>query len=315
MLVVFALLPWPGPSGTAAAGPALAACCQAVGGGACPDTLKVTGSASSQVVSPQGTLVTGLWTLQCDAGASWMAADSQTTANPFPPSTVLTPLMPAAGACFDASCRLPEGTCVRFDGKRLFLASCAGGAPATDLQLQNPPRVPRGAVVVGGRVLGSSPVPGGAGVAAARPVPSPANASTGPVDASLPPQPPEPCKFSAALREPSNEQVDAGNDAIVGGDFATALDRYRAAITINKCNAFAWAALGDALLQSGNPTPARGALEVATRLMPTNHHAWATLGQAAERAGDRAGAATAFRKALEARPGYAPAAEGLARVQ
>ena len=42
MLAVLALF-----AGPAEAGPGLAACCQAVGGGACPDTLKITGSATA----------------------------------------------------------------------------------------------------------------------------------------------------------------------------------------------------------------------------------------------------------------------------
>lgn len=297
----------------ALAGPGLASCCQATNAGACPDTMVVVGPETRQVVSPQGTVVTGLWTFRCEAGATWDPSASQTTTRPYPPATVLTPMMPAAAACFDASCRLPADTCVRYDGKRVYAASCVDGSDATEAMLRSPPRAPRGAVVLGGRIVGggSPPAPQ---VASAAPIPTPAPAVQR-VDASVPPAPPDPCIPSAALRAPSNEQVDSGNEAIVQGDFATALDRYRAAITINKCNAFAWAALGDALLQSGHPTEAKQALGFATKLMDSNHHAWTLLGQALERTGESATAAAAYRRALELKPGHPPANEGLARVQ
>ncbi|MEQ1502580.1 MAG: tetratricopeptide repeat protein, partial [Myxococcota bacterium] len=131
----------------------------------------------------------------------------------------------------------------------------------------------------------------------------------------VPPAPPIPCAVPGGLRDPSNAQVDAGNDEMVAGRLAVALDRYRAAITLNQCNATAWTALGDGLLQTGNAAAARAALEAATRLSPTHFHAWTSLGAALERTGDRSGAAAAYQRALQGQPGYPPATAGLARVR
>jgi Flp pilus assembly protein TadD len=134
------------------------------------------------------------------------------------------------------------------------------------------------------------------------------------VSAVVPPPPPDPCVPNPALRDPSNAQVDAGNTAEVAGDLGQALDRYRAAISINQCNAFAWTALGDGLLKVGNAESARAALVTATRLMPTHFHAWTSLGEADEKLGDFDGARRAYRQALAARPGHPPAVAGLSRV-
>jgi tetratricopeptide (TPR) repeat protein len=109
-------------------------------------------------------------------------------------------------------------------------------------------------------------------------------------------------------------QVDEGNDAAIQGDFDTALNKYRAAITINVCNAFAWADMGEVFLSISDPTRARTALTAASRLMPTHYQAWTNLGRAEEQLGRRAEAASAFSRALQANPGYAPADEGLQRT-
>ena len=313
---------WVALLASAWASDALEACCQASNATLCPDTLAAIGPGSSQVVGPTGATVTGVWTLKCDAGPKFEADGQITVARPFPPGTIVSPIVPAAVSCFDASCRLPQGMCLEYDGKRVKAVVCADGSDAPDALWRSAPRAPRGAVVIGGRVVGTDTPPVAATVRTPSPAPvatpTPPAPATGPVagvDPSLPPAPPDPCIPAGALRQPSNDQVDQGNESIVAGDVAEAANRYRAAITINKCNAFAWTALGDALLQSGYQSQARTALEHATRLMPSNFHAWTSLGKAREKAGDRAGAQVAYQKALEAQPGHAPAAQGLARVQ
>lgn len=288
--------------------PGLSACCAAVGEGVCPDRLEAVGATSAQTPSPTGAQVVGVWTLQCATGASWDPAARRSLRSMVPAGTVVSPVPPEAVGCFDAACRLPEGLCVRWTGERVQVVQCADGAAPSDFQWTAPGRSPRRAAVISGRLVGTGPTPAPAPVAPARPVA--AN-----VDTSVPPLPPEPCIPSSALREPSNQQVDAGNEAIVAGDLGTAIDRYRAAITINKCNAFAWVALGDALLQVGSPRTALPALQAATRLMPTHFHAWTRLGEAAEQNGDRVAAAAAYTRALEVKPDHAPAAQGLQRVR
>ncbi len=306
---------------------ALQACCSATNATLCPDTLAAIGPGASQVVGPDGATVTGVWTLRCDAGPLFQADGRITVARPFPPGTVVSPIVPDAVACWDASCRLPEGMCLEYDGKRVKAVVCADGSDAPDALWRATPRAPRGAVVIGGRVVGTETPPVSATVRTNAPAPvvaptaGPGRPTAAPgrpmpgVDPNVPPAPPDPCIPASALRQPSNDQVDKGNESIVGGDFAEAVNRYRAAITINKCNAFAWTALGDALLQSGYQPQARTALEHATRLMPSNFHAWTSLGRSREQTGDRSAAAAAYRQALDARPDHAPAAEGLARVQ
>ncbi|MCA9493086.1 MAG: hypothetical protein KC621_24315 [Myxococcales bacterium] len=290
----------------------LDACCAAVGAGACPSSLTVVGPATQQTTSPNGTTLRGLYVVTCDVGPVWMSEAIQTTVAPYPSGTVLTPMLTNAAACFDASCRLPEGSCLQSEGSRIFVSDCQMSGPMSDQAWSRPARPDKAAVVVNGRVLGSAlsgevtPVP--APQVMNRPV-------AGAIDATVPEMPPDPCIPSAGLRDVSNAQVDAGNEAVIAGDWGTAADRYRAAITINKCNAFAWTALGEALLASNNPVAARQALEAATRLMPANFHAWTVLGQASEKAGDRTAAVSAYQHALEQRPGHRPAADGLQRVQ
>jgi cytochrome c-type biogenesis protein CcmH/NrfG len=92
------------------------------------------------------------------------------------------------------------------------------------------------------------------------------------------------------------------------------MDKYRAAIAINPCNAFAWADLGDALLSSEDPRSAVSALDAATRLMPTHHQAWTNLGRARERTGDLAAAHAAYTRALDLKPDSPYAAEGKTRT-
>jgi hypothetical protein len=280
--------------------PALDACCQAAGLTECPETVFALGEESVQISSPTGTSVSGAWALSCTSGPVWDEAFHGTSTQSATTGTLLGGLSPEAAACFDASCRLPEGTCVRPSGQTVMLSRCTGTPIMNDAAFTAPLRDARGAVVIGNRVVGSAV--------------EPASASAAP-DPTVPPAPPMPCTAATSLRLAANEQIDAGNEAMVHEDLTTALDRYRAALTMDRCNAQAWAALGDALLSAGYPTEARTALDLATRLMPTHAHAWTRLGEASEAEGDRQAARTAYQKALVQSPGYAPAEQGLHRVQ
>jgi hypothetical protein len=293
-----------------AADPSLTSCCAATGATACPDVLTAVGPVSSQAAGPQGqgTTITGLWTLTCSSGAAWDGAAAATVSKSYPSGTVLTPLLPSAAACFETTCTLPTGACVHSDGKRTWVAGC-DGKDLSDAAWRAAPRPGHPAVVVAGRVLGATIQPGG-GAAAVVPAPAPAVA----LDAKVPAAPPDRCNTAPALREPSNQQVDAGNEAVVKGNAAEAADRYRAAISINQCNAFAWTALGEVFANAARPAEASSALTAATRLMPTNFHAWTVLAKVREQQGDVPGAVQAYQRALAARPGHAPAVEGLARL-
>jgi tetratricopeptide (TPR) repeat protein len=193
---------------------------------------------------------------------------------------------------------------------RIGIVACNDNGPPTDGMWRNPPKAPAGPVFVGGRMLGSAVQASGSSTAPTVGAQAPGRN----VDRTVPAPPPEPCIPNPALREASNGQVEAGNAAIVSSQLGEALDRYRAALSMNQCNAYAWTALGDALLQTGDSERARAALVVATRLMPAHFHAWTSLGQAEERLGDRTAARRAYQQALAAKPGYAPAAAGLSRI-
>jgi len=280
--------------------PALDACCLAAGLSECPETVFALGEESVQISSPTGTSVSGAWALSCTTGPVWDDAFHGTSSQYATTGTLLGGLSAEAAACFDASCRLPEGTCMKSSGTTVALGRCTGSQPATDAAFTAPLRDARGAVVIGNRVVGSGEA---THTTAAAP------------DPTVPPAPPMPCRAATSLRLAANDQIDAGNEAVIAKDFETALDHYRAALTMDRCNAPAWAALGDALLSAGYPTEARTALDLATQLMPTHAHAWTRLGEASEAEGDRQAAVTAYTKALDESPGYAPAEQGLHRVQ
>jgi hypothetical protein len=296
--------------GAWAADTPLATCCSAVGATTCPDTITAVGPASTQTPGPEGTAITGLWTLSCAAGASWDGLAGTTVSKTYPTGTVLTPMLPGAAACFEVTCSLPTGACVHGDGKRTWIAGC-DGRDLPDAGWRTPPRPGHPAVVMQGRVLGATIQPGQPAGAAPAPVPA---APVAAVDPKLPALPPDRCNTSPTLREPSNQQVDAGNEAVVQGNLAEAADRYRAAISINPCNAFAWAALGEVVFNGGKPSEAAVALSTATRLMPTHFHAWTVLGKVRESLADVPGAVQAYQRALAAKPNHPPAAEALARL-
>ncbi len=295
-MTIIALLPL-----AFAEAPALDACCQAAGAPDCPETIFAVGGESTQISSPTGTSISGAWALSCGAGPAWDAGFRGTSSQSATTGTVLGALPGEAAACFDAACRLPEGTCLRPAGGTVQLVRCDSRSAPGDQVFTGTLRPARGAVVVGSRVLGTTEAPAAPVKAAA-------------VDATLPPAPAIPCQPSS-LRVASNGQVDAGNEALVSGSLAKALDHYRAALTMDRCNAVAWTALGDGLISAGHPHEARAALDLATQLMPTHAHAWTRLGDASELDGDRRAAVSAYQEALAHSPGYAPAAQGLDRLR
>ena len=309
--MLWAVAAWGGSAG-------LFACCRDVGSQTCPAELQVVGPGSSYESNPSGgpTTVDGVWRLSCDSGATFDKAGTFSSAAFPSQSFVVTAVDPNALACFAASCSLPPHICVATVGERARAVDCTTQQNGDALAWATPSAPAKSAAVVAGRVLAVTSVQGlpasaGPVVVAASDAPS---GSAG-LDLTVPVTPPDPCHPNAALRPAADSQVDAGNLSEMKSDYATALGKYRAAITIDACDPFAWAALGQTFLELEDPKRAQSALIVATRLMPAHYQAWTNLGQADERLGRPSEAADAYAKALAAHPGFVAADQGLARTR
>lgn len=321
-----------------------ATCCNEAGAFSCPDRVEVVGPES--VVTPTG--VTGLWVLTCSDGASYFPY-AHREASGARTGDVVTHLDRAAAACFDAACPLPTDVCLDLSPTgQLRAVRCDDGGAADEDALASMP-MPRQAVVASsGRVVrvermsvadarvqadartsAREAVATEAVMAVQRPVPSqppapvrptPAEAFDDgtppgpPIDWSIPALPPDPCVPARERVDASNDQVELGDDAMVGGRMDEAMAHYRAAVQVNACNGYAWDNMGAALLDAGYASRARDALQTAVRLSPRNVRAWVDLAHAFEMLGSKGDAIDAYHEALEVRPGYLPAEEGLRQV-
>ena len=101
----------------------------------------------------------------------------------------------------------------------------------------------------------------------------------------------------------------------MGVQHQEAADRYKAALTLDPCNAFAWHAMGQLAITGGHLDTAIQALRVATRLVPGHYGAFTSLGEAYERNSRNELASEAYHMALSIHPQHQPALEGLARIQ
>jgi hypothetical protein len=287
----------------------LSACCAAARSASCPAEWTVTGPDTRFSASPNPdggaplAVASGLWRVTCNSGARFSPA--ATASFPFQPSsgTSITAVDAAGAACFDAACALPPDLCATFDGTVGRIAPCNGvDRPEAWTQA---PEVDSVAAVLDGRV-----------VRVTLDAPSTSPQPPPDIDATVPPTPePAACRAPAAARGASSEQVDAGDAALLAGNAREAMSRYRAAITLNACNPFAWVGLGLGLLDVRAPRAAANALRTATSLQPNHYAAWTDLGRAEEASGRRAEAADAYRRALLVKPDYTPAIEGAARTR
>jgi hypothetical protein len=134
------------------------------------------------------------------------------------------------------------------------------------------------------------------------------------LDIPEPPLSPE-CGTAEVLRTESRRRVDAGNEAMVRGDLQASIDEYRAALTLDPCNPYAWADLGALALRLEHPAEAALALSQAVELQPRHYTAYTNLGLAYELLAQPGLARDAFRVALGLRPHHQPALQGLARVE
>lgn len=153
--------------------------------------------------------------------------------------------------------------------------------------------------------------------AAPRPAASPA-AKQGAIDqliAALPKDPPTTCKAPAeALRSQARLQVMAGDDLRLERDDNSAVQKYRAALAMDACNAYAWLGLAESAIGLQRPDLSVRALKNTTTLMPRHYGAWTELGQAYEALGQRALAIDAYRTALTIQANHPAAVAGLQRL-
>ncbi len=171
----------------------------------------------------------------------------------------------------------------------------------------------------------SAPVPAATPAPTVAPPPSvpvAAASTTGaPLDAfatfatSLPKDPPETCTPPAeALRGEARKRVDAGDEKRIRKDAAGALQEYRAALTMDACNAYGWLGIGEIASAAARPDLAVRALRNTTRILPGHYGAWTMLGKAYEGLHQAKLAAEAYSKALELRPGLPEALDGWRRT-
>lgn len=133
--------------------------------------------------------------------------------------------------------------------------------------------------------------------------------------ASLPADPPATCKPPGELlRAEARKRVDSGDEKRVVNDAPGALQEYRAALSMDICNAYAWLGIGDVATTNARPDLAVRALSNATRILPGHYGAWTQLGSAYEALKQVKLAAEAYTKALELRPGLPEALEGWRRT-
>ncbi len=132
----------------------------------------------------------------------------------------------------------------------------------------------------------------------------------------LPPDPPDPCADAMdAVRGESRKRVGSGDDFRIAGKPAEALRDYRAALTMDKCNGYAWMSIAQIATDQGRTDLSVRALRNTTRLLPAHPGGWMMLGKAYESIGQRTLAADAYRKATELAPGNAEAVEGYMRTR
>jgi tetratricopeptide (TPR) repeat protein len=93
-------------------------------------------------------------------------------------------------------------------------------------------------------------------------------------------------------------------EAAAGGDSASAIASYRAAIEIDPGHPEIHAGLALALMESGDPASARTAAEQAVAIAPENSHAHYAYGRILRLSGDKSAALAAFDRAIALDPEF-----------
>ena len=131
----------------------------------------------------------------------------------------------------------------------------------------------------------------------------------------LPKDPPPECQAPMeALRGEARKQVMAGDDLRMARDAAGAIQKYRAALSMDSCSGYAWLGLGESAVALDRPDIAIRALHNATTIMPQHYGAWTELGEAYEAINQVDLAVAAYRKAVAIKPGLTVPLAGLQRL-
>lgn len=316
-------------------------CCKDRGLVSCPTKIRVFGDGSLATREGQAWRVIGVWWLDCAEGASFEEGRTVVLDHaPAPGEIIRLASPPATVSCFRDHCALPAGSCVREGaGQTFFIERCNDGRPLTASELRvkgHDPDPPVQQVRIGNRTILATPVGGPTDGGASgdpqvavvirdtqamsptitTPAPAPAPPEdVGDVTIDLPGPPGGDCTTSDALQAESRRHVDLGDEARVAGRYQEAADEYRAALSMDRCDAFAWASLGEIALKARRSDDAVRALRVATRLQPGHYGAWTALGLAYEAQGRNALAVEAFESALDIQADHEPAREGLWRAR
>lgn len=287
------------------AGPALAdadaciACCKAAGLAGCPTRVRVFGDGSIAAQEMGGWRVKGIWWLGCDEIARFDDGATVVLDHVPAPGEILLAGNPADTArCFAQSCSLPASGCLEVRDSAFRLMRCTDGRPLSQAEMRVAGNAPTQT-----RVVNREQNPGTT-------PPPPASAQL-----DLPAPPGTPCHTASALQSEALRRIELGDQAAVAGHTQRAADEYRAALTMDRCSARAWAAIGRLALRVRRPDLAATALASATQLAPRQPEALTDLGLAYELLGQLEQAEVAYTRALTVSPGHPSAAEGLIRVQ
>lgn len=329
----------------------LAACCRAGGAASCPTKLQVRTEKSALDSIGLGWDVAGVWSMSC-SGVGKFDANAELESSHEPGfGEVLTPdFSPLAAHCFAQACALPNDVCISAAGNEgaFALVGCGDALPVNEKALGSAPGTApgKGAKIV---VLDGKPLVATAQVvdapvrappaesqwsdlaATAAPtswtisappsaVPTPSApgpvAAPSPVALSLPNDPPDPCTPAPdAVRAEARKRVGTGDDYRIVGKSDLALGDYKAALTMDKCNGYAWMSLAQMANDQQRTDLAIRALRNTTRLLPSHPGAFLMLGKALESFGQQRSAAEAYKRATELAPSNAEAIEGYMRTR
>ncbi len=123
--------------------------------------------------------------------------------------------------------------------------------------------------------------------------------------------------FSRAIELDPNNAIAYFNRGLVYqilNQHQNAIADFDTAISLRPASAPPYFARGQSRMALGQYEGAYDDFYVAARRVKGYYQAWTLRGLAAERFGDRKKAARAYRRALQIKPGYRPAREGLERV-
>ena len=264
-------------------------CCKQAGLVGCPTQIRAHGPDSHLSKEGGAWRVSGLWLLDCDTGATYQdGATAVVAQRPMAGQVIRMATPTSALNCFAQHCALPAGSCMRAAGNtgEVVLVRCSDNGMLTESEMTTsaPPPEPAPA-----------PAP-----------PQPAAPAPTALDLTLPP-PATRCADTAGLMDAAQAQASQGDTRLSQGARAEAANTYRAALTIDPCNAGGWTGLGHVALLAGDHRTAVTALEAATGLKPKVTKGWFLLGKAHVATGEKDDARDAFDRALELSPDHAEA--------